>query len=286
MYHITVSPDTFEITKKIKGQNPFIDIHQVIDKPLAKKQHANLRKQLVQEVNFQIKTTESIPDLVFMANSGFSLPRLPEAVIILPNMKYATRRAELPYIKEIMKKLRIQTYEFPHENIFEGGAEVRWFHNEKTLVHGYGQRSTKESVDALKKLVTKIYNSYNVTPPQFVSIHLPSPEAYHIDLALIAYSETGCIVRKGAIDTPSIQRLRKVVEDITILDTTDPFATNVIVLKDTIITHKLRSEEIKKKLEEITKKKIVQVDLSEFEKSGGAAACLVIQVYDPHVKAI
>jgi N-dimethylarginine dimethylaminohydrolase len=283
MYQITVNPDTFEIPKEVKGQNPFIDIHQLVNTILAKKQHATLRKQLSQEVYFRIQTEESIPDFVFIASGGLSLPRLPEPVVILPNMKYNSRKAELPFVKEMFKKLGIQTYEFPGKSPFEGAAEVAWFHDFTLLVHAYGYRSSKESVKKLQKLITSIYKHYNVTPPKYMAVEIQSPEFYHRDLAMLAYSNNGCIVQKRAFDMPTIEKLRKAIGNVAVLETKDPFALNGIVLENKIITHVQQEKHVKEFIERISKKKVIEINLSEFEKAGGAAACLVLTIYDPRL---
>ncbi len=282
MYQITVSPDTFNVLPTLVGQNPFIDASHKVNKSKAFKEHANLRKALSKNVHFSVKTDESLPDLVFIANGGFSLPRLPEPVIILPNMKYPSRKAELPYDREIFQRLGIKVYEYEGKAPFEGGAEVAWFHDYTLMVHGYGYRSSKESVKELQTLVTSIYKHYKIQPPHFTALQLQSPRFYHLDLAMFAYNN-GCIVQKGAFDAKTLEKLRKAIGSVTVVDTKDPYALNAIQEEKKIITHVQQDKHVKECIETLSKKKVVEVDLREFEKGGGAAGCLHITVFDPRV---
>ena len=124
MYHVTVSVDTYELTPNLEGQNPFIDVDDQPNVRQASKQHSNVRDELPRNVHFKVKTDRTVPDMVFIASAGLSLPRLPEPVVILPNMKFKTRKAELPYIKQIMDDLKIKTYPFPSSEPFK--ARLRY----------------------------------------------------------------------------------------------------------------------------------------------------------------
>lgn len=283
MYHITVSPDTYELLPEQDGENPFVNLKDKPILPLAKQQHAAFRKHLPHEIYFEVNTSKHIPDFVFFASGGLSLPRLPEPVVILPSMKYKIRQAELPYDKAIFDRLKIKTYQLPKGIVFEGKAEVAWFHGGTVLLHGYGYRSTRESVFALQRLLEKIYRSYGVNPPRCISLRLKSPRTYHLDLALLPYSDTECCIKAGIFDSHQVNLLRTVLEKVTVLQSSDPFVMNGIVLETKILMSKLQDPSLKQTLQSLTKKKIVEVDVSEFQKSGGSVACLVLPIYDPRL---
>jgi N-dimethylarginine dimethylaminohydrolase len=74
-------------------QNPYIDITHSISRDEVAREHDALVKQYGNSVVvYRIETDESLPDLVFVANGGLSLPRLPEPMVILPLMKYSQRK--------------------------------------------------------------------------------------------------------------------------------------------------------------------------------------------------
>jgi N-dimethylarginine dimethylaminohydrolase len=54
---------------------------------------------------------------------------------------------------------------------------------------------------------------------------------------------------------------------------------NSVVDGDNLITHKLKNVGIKNTLEKITGKQVVQVDTTEFEKSGGSVRCMTLDIF-------
>jgi len=283
MYHITVSPDTFELTKTQEGQNPYIDLTATPDPQTAARQHNNLLDELNRNVHFKLKTKSHIPDMVFVASLGLSLPRLPEPVVVLPNMRFSSRKRELRYAKEIFEDLRIKTVALPKDCVFEGQGETKWFDSGQLLVVGYGFRSSKETVTALRTLLTEVYNSYGVTPPTVLGVKLKSPDFYHLDMAMLAYSPTGAIVQERAFSPATVDRLRQEIGTVTVAKTEDRFAMNAIVEQDKIICHAPMDPAIKTLLEGLSGLPLVECDVSEFEKSGGSIRCLVFDVFDPRI---
>lgn len=287
MYHITIRPDTFTIEEKYSNQNPyFSDISLKVNHKLAMEQHRNVVKHLSRNVNYVVeKTGESIPDIVFIANGGLSLPRLPEPVMILPWMKFEQRRNELKYLKEIYDDLNIKTIEFPGNSQapYEGVAESKWFNNGELLIMGYGYRSTKETVHKMRILLHEIYTSYNVQPPHIISFHIQSYNYYHLDIAMLGISETECVIHKDAIKPKDLAKLKTYLSTIHVIDINDKFCLNAVMDGDNILTHKMVYPEAKTTLESVTGKTVVECDVSEFEKAGGGVRCLVIDVYDPRL---
>lgn len=282
MFHITIKPDTFDVEKKYANQNPYISDFEVNHK-LALEQHKYVIKSLSRNVNYIINTTKDVKDLhdiVFTANGGLSLPRLPEPVMLLPCMKYSQRKNELPYLMEIYEDLNIKMIEFPGTDSapYEGAAESKWFNNGELLVMGYGYRCTKESVKLMKVLLHDIYTSYGISPPIILSFEIQTPNYYHLDLAALELNQTDCIMHEDAIKPKDLLRLRKYINVHTIKNS-DKFCLNSIVDGDNLLTHKL-NKHTRKMLHELTGKNIIECDVSEFEKAGGGVRCLVLDVFD------
>jgi N-dimethylarginine dimethylaminohydrolase len=265
---LTIDPSGFRI--KI-SQNIFTKNGTSINSQLAHKQHNQLNNILG---SICIKTAE-LPDIVYAANTGLLLKGLPEKVVLLSNMKYVSRKQETIHIKKILNSIDIKTFYFPKDEPFEGEGECKWFYGGKLLLLGYGFRSNIKTVDCLQKVLNKIYNLYDITPPTVVGIHLINPKYYHLDISLCAVSDTECIIHKNATDDlPLLQKLLK----INIIDTKDSFVLNLIPLKDKVVTHKLSSSKDKHFLQKIFQRPIIETDVSEFEKSGGSVKCLVLNI--------
>lgn len=280
MIRVSIKPTTFEITPTQDGQNPYIDVQATIDKKKVMKQHKDLEKAFSSIVTYRLNDVkESLPDIVFIANGGLCLPRL-SRTIILPNMKYEQRQRELPYLMGIYNDLGLSMIPYPGKEAFEGQAELKWFHGGTLGVCGYGFRSTKKTFIVLEKLFNSIYTKKGMDPPKLLLLKLEDPLYYHLDVAMLEYDDTKCIVHKKAFTAESIASLKKFLgsKNVSVIDVEDSICLNAVVDGDTLVTHML-SKENKQLLESLTKRKVLQVDTSEFEKSGGSVRCMKLDIY-------
>jgi N-dimethylarginine dimethylaminohydrolase len=282
MYRITIRPTTFVIKSYQTLQNPYITPTTDFSKSKLLKDHQSLENALNDVHSYTFHTKEDLPDIVFTANAGLSLMNLPERVLILPSMKYAQRRRELNYIKDICKKEKIKTVQFPLSEVFEGQAEAKWFHNGTLLVCTYGYRSTRRTFTILNQMLKEIYTSYGRTPPTLLVLPIESFDFYHTDVAMLEYNQTSCIVHKRAFSKRSLERLQEVLgeKQVHVIDTPDSFCLNSISEGDRLITHHV-SEEVQHFLERITKKKVRRIDTSITELSGGSVRCMVLDIHPP-----
>lgn len=288
MIRVCIEPNTFEITSMQDKQNPYIDInHSVFGSEVAK-EHANLVKHYGKSVIvYKVLTHVHLPDVVFVANGGLSLPRLPEPMIILPLMKYSQRKRELPFLKKMYEDLGVETLEFPGPVPFEGQAEIKWFQGGRLAVAGYGHRSTKKTFEVLDKLFQKIYAKAKRTPPKILALPLESDDYYHLDVAMLEFSKLGigqtdeCIVHKRAFSEKSIGLLQDFLgpKNVHVLDTKDSFCLNSVVDGKNLITHKITDPKAKEAIASITGLKIREVNTQEFEKSGGSVRCMTLDIH-------
>lgn len=221
-----------------------------------------------------------LPDIVFVANGGFSLWGLPEPIMILPQMKYKQRKDELPYLKEICVDQGLFALDFPTTDVFEGQAEAKWFHNGSLLVCGYGHRATKKSFAVLDKLLKHIYSLYNRPAPKLLVLPLESADYYHLDVAMLEFNDDSCIVHKRAFSPESIKKLRAALgsSKVHVIDTDDSFCLNAVVQRKTLLTH-LLTEDVKRFIEKTTGLKVIQNDTDIFEKSGGSVRCMILDIH-------
>jgi len=276
MYHITIRPDTYKIISEHKKQD--------VDARAAEHQHNEITKSLKLCVIYGLNKKGNIPEIVCTSSMGLSLPRLPEQFVVLPWMKYPHRRNELNYIEDIFKDRSIKTVKFPGSHVapFEGMSEAKWFDGGQLLVVGYGYRATKESVKILRQLLKEIYEGYGVEPPRVVSFQLQTPVFFHLDIAMLEFGPTECIINKAAFSAADINRLRSEMgeRNVYVVETEDILCLNSIIEGDSLLSHTLSDNSMKAKLEKITGKAVVELDISEFEKSGASVRSLVFDVYD------
>lgn len=285
MTRILIKPNTFNIYKYQHNQNPYIDIQHNIKLNKVMLQHNNLEKALSSKITYKIeKPLHNLPDLVFVANGGLCIPNISNT-IILPFMKYKQRKEELTYLEGIYKGINLNMVQFPGSNSapFEGQAELKWFQNGTKAICGYGHRSTQETFDIIKDLFSELFKKNKLIPPKLLVLPLESPDYYHLDVAMLEFDDTKCIVHKKAFSNSSIKMMKQFLGDknVNVIDTSDTMCLNAIVDGNILVTHKITDSNIKLHLEKITNKKIIEVDTSEFEKSGGSVRCMTLDVFRP-----
>ena len=279
---VAVEPNSFIIKRSQDNQNPYLH-HSPIDKATVKSQHDGLLNELPALLPVKVEPFVSVPDIVFVANGGVSLPRLSYPVVILPWMKYAQRKRELPYLKALFNALDVKTIPFPGspDAPFEGQAELKWFHGGTKAICGFGYRSTAKTFKRLEKMLTTLYRAEGLQPPELLIVPIESFDYYHLDVAMLEYDDRKCILHKKAFSVKSIGKIKRFLgaANVTVLDTLDSFCLNAIVDGQRLVTHQLQERGLKEMLEKITGKQIHQVDTSEFEKSGGSVRCMVFDLY-------
>jgi len=281
---ITITGHTFEILDMQRGQNPY-ERGEHINSKKAEEEHEHLEKAFSQITKYKINPQHSIhlPDIVFVANGGLCLPRLKEPLVILPWMKYPQRRDELPFLKQMFKKMDIKTVPFPgsHDAPFEGQAEIKWFNGGAKAIGAYGFRSTMKTFRILNKMLNKIYKANGLVPPELLIVPIASFDYYHLDVGMLEYNDTSCIIHKKAFSPTSVQKIKNFLgaANVHIIDTSDKFCLNAVVDGNNLITHKLNNVGLKNTLEKITGKQVVQVDTTEFEKSGGSVRCMTLDIF-------
>ena len=278
MLRVCIKPTTFTILPIQDKQNPYIDIKHRVDRKKAAKQHDALVKSFANGSSDTIEdAADPIPDIVFVANGGLCLPRLGRPVILLPNMKYKQRKDEYEYLEGIYGDMGLETMPFPGNEPFEGQAELKWFDGGKKAICGYGHRSTKKTFTILEKLFKKLYGRRK---PELLVIPLQSADYYHLDVAMLEFDDAKCIIHERAFSEPSIKKIQAFLgpENVFVIDTPDSFCLNAVVDGPNLITHTL-AQPLKTYIEKITEKKIIMVDTSEFEKSGGSVRCMTLDIF-------
>lgn len=284
MIRIFIEPTTFRILPMQKGQNPYIDITYRADRNTdrIRSEHAHLLKAFTASpglVGHLPHQTCPLPDIIFMANAGLSLPRLQRPLLLLPNMKYPQRKAELPYLKKIFHDMKLPVIDYPGKEPFEGQAELKWFDGGRKAICGYGHRSTKKTFEELDRFFEHLYGREQ--KPELLVVKLISADYYHLDVAMLEYDDTKCILHQHAFSPASIRRIQTFLghKNVTVLQTTDSFCLNAVVDGAHLITHRLKDPTLKPLFECLTGRTVKEVDTTEFEKSGGSVRCMTLDIH-------
>ena len=125
-----------------------------------------------------------------------------------------------------------------------------------------------------------MYTSHGLVPPTLLAVPLASADYYHLDVAMLEFDDSKCIIHKKAFHPNAIQAIQSFLgeSNVHVIDVKDTFCLNAVVDGNTLITHRLTTK-VEDLLTEITGKHVKQVDTSEFEKSGGSVRCMTLDIY-------
>jgi len=280
MLRISIEPNTFHLYDYQDKENVYVDASKIINTKKAYEQFAKFTKAFHNMVTYTIhKAKHELPDVVFVANGGLCIPGIPNT-IILPHMKYKHRQEELPYLKKMYEDLGLHTIPFPSA-VFEGQAELKWFHGGSKAICGYGFRATKKAFTVAQKLLDGLYKDHGLPPPELLVVPLASADYYHLDVAMLEYNDDSCVVHRKAFSEESIEKIRNFLgpSKVRVIDTEDTLCLNAVVDGKYLVTHKMTDKAVKKVLEGVTGLRIREVDVSEFEKSGGSVRCMTLDLH-------
>lgn len=269
------SPDHFEVSYAI---NPWMDpddwAHDASHpEEKAREQWQALADQLrARGVTLHIvPAARGLPDLVFPANAGIVF----DGRVLVARFRHPERQGEEALFLRFFEGLREQglvseVRQLPEGVYQEGAGDCIWDAHRRMFWVGYGQRSVPESVGHIRDTFGQ----------PAVALELVTPQYYHLDTCF-------CVLPRGEVMyfpeafSPAAQAeiARRVPPAQRILATAEEAATfclNAVVLDDDVIMAppppRLRAEI------EARGYRCVDVDLSNFKRSGGAAYCMTLRL--------
>jgi len=206
------------------------------------------------------------PDMVFTANAGLER----NGIVVLGRFLHAERQAEEQHFRRWFDEAGYTVLSVPREIPFEGEGDALFAVDGSRLWAADGPRTSKSSHRYLSE-TWKI---------EVISLHLIDPRFYHLDTCFAPLEDGSIMYYPPAFDEPSIKNIEAYyVADKRIAVTEADalrFACNLININRTVIFNKV-SRELNRQLES-RGFRIIQIELSEFLKAGGAAKCLVMKL--------
>jgi N-dimethylarginine dimethylaminohydrolase len=265
-------PDFFDVTyvinpwmtqdKEGSGETPAL-----CDVDLAKRQWETLYQAITQQAGAEVvlmDPVQDLPDLVFTANAAFVY----QDTAVIAHYKHEERQGEEPHAEAWFKAQGFRTVTMPSDVFFEGAGDALYWNGR--VFAGYKTRTDITS----HNLITQ------ETGLPVLSMELIDPRFYHIDVCICPLSEDYFIYSPQAFDAygnqvieanvPAEKRIAVTPEEAS------RFACNAVSVHDTVIFNK-GSDRLAGELE-ARGFRVIQVDLSEFLKSGGSSKCLTLRV--------
>ncbi len=261
-------PDHFTVEYAI---NPWMENAPPCDVDLAKRQWETLYKAITEKAGAEVylmDPIEGLPDLVFTANAAFVYNNK----AIIAHYKYPERRGEEPYCEAWFKQHGFDVVTLPEHIFFEGAGDALVYNanGEDRVFAGY---KTRTDIVSHSLLSTE-------TNLPVLSMELIDPRFYHIDVCICPLADGHFIYSPEAFDdygrtvieanVPKEKRIPVTPEEAS------RFACNSVNINNTVLfnqgSHRLADELQQRGFQ------VIQVDLSEFLKSGGSSKCLTLRV--------
>jgi ornithine--oxo-acid transaminase len=209
------------------------------------------------------------PDMVFTANAGLEH----DGIVVISSFFHPERQGEEPHFRRWFRSAGYTIVDVPRSISFEGEGDALFSLDGRCLWAGYGPRSSRESHHVLRKAW-----NIEVTP-----LNLIDPRFYHLDTCFAPLENGFVMYFPQAFDQPSIERIEAFYpsEKRIIVSEADAvrFACNAVNIDRTLILNKI-SDKLSRQLGRLGFD-VIQIELTEFLKAGGAAKCLVMKLTPP-----
>jgi len=206
------------------------------------------------------------PDMVFTANAGLAR----DGVVALSSFFYRERQGEEPAFRQWFEEAGYRVVDVARATPFEGEGDALFSADGTRLWVGFGTRTSLESHDALRGL----------WDAEVCGLRLVDERFYHLDTCFAPLSDGSVMYLPGAFDAASLVMIEEFYapEQRIVVSEEDAlrFACNAVNLDRTIVLNCI-SDELATTLRE-REFDVVQVELDEFLKAGGAAKCLVMKL--------
>ncbi len=237
-----------------------------VDKKLAEKQWQNLHDILARRATIRlIEPVAGLPDMVFTANGGFVCRN---HQVIISSFRHTERQAESGHFKKFFADSGYRISTLGSSIYFEGAGDAL-YDSDGQVWMGYGHRS---DVKAAHKIVSTFKIRVNC-------LTLVDPKWYHLDTAFCPLERGYVIAYEKAFSTESAGNIRNAFGSKAIWVSDEDahnFACNAVNAGSDIIMHK-GSGKLKTELEK-NGFNIIEADVSEFIKAGGACKCLTLEL--------
>ncbi|HLY96824.1 MAG: dimethylarginine dimethylaminohydrolase family protein [Sideroxydans sp.] len=249
--------------------NPWMEGNQgKVDKALAARQWNNLYEVLAQRASIRlIPPVAGLPDMTFTANGGF-VSRHRE--VIVSSFRHRERQPEALHFKRFFEEANYRIVPIGKGLEFEGAGDA--------LFDISGQVWMASGFRSNKAVESEIASALDVVTR---GLTLVDPRWYHLDTAFCPLSHGEVIVYANAFSADSVAMIRHAFRDQAIWisdEDANNFACNAINVGDDVILHRASGA-----LTGALREKgyhVIEVDVSEFMKSGGACKCLTLDLQD------
>lgn len=266
---LMVEPDYFRVEYRI---NPYMtdengNLNEVNKEKAREQWDALLSVFVGLKMNVKtIKGDEKYPDMVFVANQSFPFISEKGPSLLMSKMNSSHRQGEVALIEQWGKEQGLHIFHLSSEHNLEGTGDMIWDPYHNRVFGGFGYRTDCLVYDEVEK----------ITGHKVVRLKLVSPHFYHLDTCFSVLNSETVLYVEDAFDHEGRQIIKdsfKNVIAITEAEAKESFVGNCFCPDGKNVVTNLMSEKIKKEIESFGFN-IIEVDTSEFMKSGGSVFCM------------
>ena len=206
------------------------------------------------------------PDMVFTANAGLAR----DGVVAISSFYHPERQGEEKHFRRWFQEAGYEVVDLPRATPFEGEGDALFSVDGSRLWVGFGTRTLEASHEALRGL----------WDAEVMGLHLVDPRFYHLDTCFAPLEDGSVLYFPSAFDGVSLAKIEAFypVEKRIVVGESDAlcFACNAVNIGKTIVLNRI-SAELELKLRD-RGFEVIQIELDEFLKAGGAAKCLVMKL--------
>lgn len=261
------TPDEFDV---VDVKNPFME-GQVggVDRTLASAQWHSVRAAFL-AAGLEVWTIDPHPgleDMVFCANQTFvGLGAAGERLFVVGQMKHASRQREVPHFVRYLEERGYRGVQLNNVSSFEGSGDLLWHPTLRCIWAGHGHRTSMDSFEQ----VSQIFDA------PVLALELISERFYHLDTCLCLVDKDTALVHRGGFSTTGnaliASRFKNVI-DVDEHEAATAMACNATACQGRTVIIQQGAPRTVAALRAASFE-VVEVDTSEFMKSGGSVFCL------------
>ena len=266
---LMVEPDHFCVKYQI---NPYMvdsqGLPNKVNMALAKKQWNALMSVFV-GLNLRVVTLkgeQSFPDMVFVANQSFPFIGPQGPALLMSKMHSVHRQGEEVLIANWARSQGIEIVEFKGDFQLEGTGDMIWDSFRRRIFGGHGHRTDQAVYDEVEQLIDR----------QIIRLKLVSSYFYHLDTCFSVLDGETVLFVPAAFDKEGREIIRnsfsKCIE-VPESEAMATFAGNCFCPDGKNIIMHPPGEKLKRDIESYGFN-VIEVDTSEFIKSGGSVFCM------------
>ncbi len=267
------APDFYDV---LDVKNPFM-AGQVgtVNRGLARRQWEEVKASF-EAAGKTVTLIDPVPgleDMVFCANQTFvGVDPKMEKVCVLGQMRHSSRKREVPAFEAWFKDHGYRIVKLKDSGVsFEGSGDAIWHPGKRLIWGGHGFRSQHEAYDEVARAVES----------PVVLLKLVNERFYHLDTCFCPLTSEAVLIYPSAFDAASLELILKIFPIVLTAsegEAVRSMACNAAVVDAKTAILQKGAASVSRHMS-VMGLKVLEVDTSEYIKSGGSVYCMKMFLY-------